>query len=333
MNGCNRLRIVYIGGAGRSGTTLVERMVSQLDGVFGVGELTFLWERGLTRNELCGCGSPFLACEFWRTVLKDAFGGMDSVPTREAIELRTRVCRLSRIPQLHLRAIKSMRYRNVVKRYNEIMTSVVNSIAKLSGSMTIVDSSKYPSEAMLWQLASEIETSIVHVVRHPIAVAYAWRKRKVRPEIHWNRELFPKYHWAKTTAAWVLFNQAFESMDGGSGRYARIRYEDVAVQPTEAIRGVLDALKFRSADLSFIRDGGLHLKPNHTISGNTIRFESGFVDVSLDEEWKMAMPWFPAWAISVLTRRQMRRYGYMQSHTSQVQVMSNSKSLAPDDPT
>ena len=40
------VRVLFIGGLGRSGSTLLDRMLGRLDDVWSVGELVHLWERG-----------------------------------------------------------------------------------------------------------------------------------------------------------------------------------------------------------------------------------------------------------------------------------------------
>ena len=52
MNG-GRVRVLYLGGLGRSGSTVIERLTGQLPGVCAVGELVHLWDRGVTDGERC----------------------------------------------------------------------------------------------------------------------------------------------------------------------------------------------------------------------------------------------------------------------------------------
>src|SRR5690348_4870275 len=48
--------VLYLGGLGRSGTAVLERVLGELPGACSVGELVYLWERGVLRGETCGCG-------------------------------------------------------------------------------------------------------------------------------------------------------------------------------------------------------------------------------------------------------------------------------------
>ena len=69
------MKVLYVAGSGRSGSTIVDNILGQLDGVGRVGEVRFLWERGMLEDRTCGCGAAFSACPFWRAVLERAFGG------------------------------------------------------------------------------------------------------------------------------------------------------------------------------------------------------------------------------------------------------------------
>jgi len=66
--------VVYVAGSGRSGSTILERVLGQMPGFVNVGELIDLYRRP-PEGERCGCGLAFTACPFWLGVGKRAFGG------------------------------------------------------------------------------------------------------------------------------------------------------------------------------------------------------------------------------------------------------------------
>ena len=45
--GAPAVRVLYIAGSGRSGSTILDRTLGQVDGFFSAGELCNLWGRGL----------------------------------------------------------------------------------------------------------------------------------------------------------------------------------------------------------------------------------------------------------------------------------------------
>ena len=76
------LRVVYIGGYTRSGSTLLDRLLGATPGAVSVGELRHLWSMGFIEDRFCGCGEPFSACPFWRRVVGDAFPAMIAAEAR-----------------------------------------------------------------------------------------------------------------------------------------------------------------------------------------------------------------------------------------------------------
>jgi hypothetical protein len=47
---------ISIGGASRSGSTLLAALLGKTKGFMAVGELRYIWSRGYLNNELCGYG-------------------------------------------------------------------------------------------------------------------------------------------------------------------------------------------------------------------------------------------------------------------------------------
>ena len=71
--------VAFVGGHGRSGSTLLSRVLGAVPGFVTVGELCYLWDQGVLMDRMCGCGKSFSECEFWTAVGKEAFGGWDPV--------------------------------------------------------------------------------------------------------------------------------------------------------------------------------------------------------------------------------------------------------------
>ncbi|MGH9058576.1 MAG: hypothetical protein ACRDZY_03535, partial [Acidimicrobiales bacterium] len=78
-----RVKVLYIAGWGRSGTTILDSVLAQLHGFCSVGELRWLWDRGLTEGWPCGCGAKVAVCEFWKQAVDLAFG--DAMPDLGAL--------------------------------------------------------------------------------------------------------------------------------------------------------------------------------------------------------------------------------------------------------
>src|ERR1700743_2959648 len=85
--------VIYIAGSGRSGSTLLERVLGEMPGAVNVGELIDVFRRTAPLGERCGCGLPFTDCPFWSGVGKRAFGGWQDDHVAEVDRLQGRVAR------------------------------------------------------------------------------------------------------------------------------------------------------------------------------------------------------------------------------------------------
>ena len=75
----DKIKILYIAGAGRSGSTLIDILLGKIDGFTSFGELRWIWQRSFRENQLTGDDLPFKESPFWNEVVQQAFGGFDKI--------------------------------------------------------------------------------------------------------------------------------------------------------------------------------------------------------------------------------------------------------------
>ena len=81
-------RVAFIAGTSWSGSTLLEQGLAQLDGWVSIGEPFWIWDRAFPLM-LCECGTEFGRCEFWQTVLHEAYGN-EQYAVREHVRVQAR---------------------------------------------------------------------------------------------------------------------------------------------------------------------------------------------------------------------------------------------------
>ena len=309
--------VLYIGGQGRSGSTLLERAIGQFPGMVSVGELVHLWRRGLRGNETCGCGLAFHDCPFWQAVGDEAYGGWHRIEAEGAVELRYAVDRTRYVPLMlkpEFAPFYARKHAEYVARLAHLYRAIATVAArdgKASGhpSPVIVDSSKHASYALLLAATPGVDMRILHVVRDSRAVAHAWSKRVERPEAQGIP--MPTYGTTKASVMWDLQNSIMEVM-GKRHPYLRVRYEDFVESPKDSL---LEVLRFAGmsddlSQLSFLDGETLDLEPSHTVAGNPMRFTTGHVTIRRDESWQQQMPERKQRIVSTLTSPLRRHYGY-----------------------
>ena len=311
----NAVRVVYLGGLGRSGSTLLERLLGELPGVCPAGELVHIWQRGIAKNERCGCGEAFSGCDFWTQVGKAAFGGWENVSTDRILGLRTAVDRTRRIPLLTRRSLPA-RLQAAIADYTGYYLSVYRAIADVSGCQTVVDSSKHASLAFCLARREEIGLRVIHLVRDSRAVAYSWTTKVPRPD-GGTGNFMTTYRPARAAAQWNAQNGALQLLARRGTAVQRLRYEDFVAAPEQSLR---QAAKFAglAADdlpLGFLGSDGQSrcalLSEAHTASGNPMRFTTGKVPIRSDDRWRAAMPDAQRRTVTAITLPLLSHYGYI----------------------
>jgi hypothetical protein len=277
------VKVLYIAGSGRSGSTVLDRILGQLDGFFSAGELENLWQRGMLAGRKCGCGEPFGACPVWTAVLGDAFGGPDGVDARRMVALGRRRTRPAQVPGAL--AGRPRRPDPGTVEYQRTLERLYLAIQRQTGCRVIVDSSKSPLYARLLAGIPSIELYLVHLVRDPRATAYSFQRRKRLPDFG-DERLMQRQPPLTSARRWGLWQAATELLwRGRPDRYLRVRYEDFVRAPAEVVGRVAELVGERPAELPFQSDATVWLGPTHSVSGNPNRFATGPVEVRPDDQW------------------------------------------------
>ncbi len=86
-----KLKIIFIAGSGRCGTTLMDNAIGQMPNAFSAGEVRYFWDRGLQQNRLCSCGESFRECPVWSAVTKDLYGQINEAEASRWVLMRDRI--------------------------------------------------------------------------------------------------------------------------------------------------------------------------------------------------------------------------------------------------
>lgn len=302
--------VLYIAGLGRSGSTLLERVVGRIPGCFAVGEVVFLWERGVRDNELCGCGVPFRECTFWVRVGEEAFGGWEALDVHKVLALRHQVDR-----HRYLAAMLAPRlwptYHRRLRRYVGLLEQLYLAIGRVSGAEVVVDSSKEPSYAYLLRHVRGVRLRVVHLVRRSHGVAFSASKKIKRPEVFGEGYMATRSP-SGTAVEWLVDNTVLDLLRFFGVPSLRLRYESLVSQPREHVAAVLThtGRLATGAAIDRIDDGYIDLATDHTVSGNPLRFQSGRLKLRVDEDWRRAMPRRQRLVVTAITWPLLRRYGY-----------------------
>jgi Sulfotransferase family len=303
-----RVKVLYVAGLGRSGSTILSNSLGQIGGYFSAGELNFIWRHNVIENRLCGCGRPFRECPVWTRVMDEAFGGMDVVNPREMMRLQASGTRTRHIPLMLAprgeRVLKE-RLEKLLMNYRRLYEA----IASVTGSSVVVDSSKEPAHGYAMSMVPGVDFRVVHLIRDPRAAAYSWLKKKPQPDSE-EIEHMVRFSPTKSSALWDSWNASAEALWRRTPEgYLRLRYEDFVAEPRKSLERILGLVGV-TAELPLAGEHEVRLGVSHTVSGNPNRFETGPVELRPDREWISAMSPRDRALVTALTLPLLKHYGY-----------------------
>jgi len=302
----DRTKVLFIAGADRSGSTLLDLLLGSVNGFIAVGELSNIWQRGIIEGRLCGCGAPLPTCDVWSDVLASVFGHAPGSTDAEAVlSLRAHATRVR-----HTRRILRDE-RPQLGWYLAILSHLYTAIAHRTDSAVIVDSSKDPSDAAALTLTPGIEAFVVHLVRDPRGVAFSRRRRaKAQPDTSVPTRMAATSV-SRATMEWLAWNLGTELVTRSiPERSLLVRYEDFARSPEHEIARLVRLVDGSGPSLPFVGTGEAVVDVVHTVSGNPSRFTRGAVRVSVDDEWIARQSVSDRIVSTVIASPLLARYGY-----------------------
>jgi hypothetical protein len=269
-------KVVYIGGYGHSGSTLLEYLMAGSPSVLACGEVvSCLRKRAANESEKrCSCGRTASSCPVWGFL----YASDRSLPVT----------------------------------HSELLHELVENVDGQHAA--IVDSSKtaWRSLSAPFRLRRKFgsEFTLVHLTREPTAVSWSVLKQKDRRANRCGRRLrHPMLRCGWVVLGWGLANLSCE-LFGMIYRkqYLRLRYEDLARSPAEALATLFAKL------LPHVRweaDEAGATDNRHQLQGNRIRFrEIAIEDVKEDLSWRAEMPPKYSRFVRALSCLLRLKYGY-----------------------
>jgi Sulfotransferase family len=260
------VNVLYVAGVPHSGTTLLARVLGEVDGFFPAGEVYALSER-IENGDRCGCGALLGECPFWASVLRSAFPEGDAL-RRLRTERRW-------IQGRALLPLSLGRDKERLDGYREALARLYRGIAAESGCRVIIDSSKSPTFAYIVDGAPGVELHGVHLLRDPRATSYSW---SIDP--HFHRTRGPAFG-----ARWTFWNLELEAL-ALRRRFVRLRFEDFLRSPEAETRRVLALVGAADSALPFVGEHAVRLPSHHMIEGHRSRFDTGVIDISPNATWQ-----------------------------------------------
>ncbi|CAM3582425.1 sulfotransferase [Nocardioides zeicaulis] len=307
------MKVLYIVGVGRSGSTLLERVLGAQPGWVNAGELNALFSRVARQDQRCGCGTPFSECPFWVGVGARAFGGWDEV-TEQVSRLQPRVVRQRYVPRL-LSGAMAPAARRELDAYLDVHARLYRALAEVAGAEVVVDASKSTAQLFALRRIEGLDLRVLNLVRDPRGVASSWSKSGIRKPQSRDGESMGTYSPHRLAVLWAAL-QAESSVLGSAAAHAtRVRYEDLVAAPRTTVERALREVGLPAGPgaLDHVGDTSVDLGPSHGVAGSRTRFLHGRIELHLDDAWHTALPPVSRRVVTAITLPQLLAHGYVGS--------------------
>jgi len=284
----NPVPVLYIGGFGRSGSTLLDRLLGNVPQLHSGGEIAGIWPQGLISDRLCSCGVRFSECPFWTVVGKSSFGTLNVEEVDAIASYLRHTFPAKKMWRLFLPRTRANLIAAAPENFLDVTAQIYEGMREVSACQAVVDSSKLATYLLMLAQVPSLRLHVVHLVRDPRAVAHSW-SRPIVPDPD-GRSSIGRFGAVKSALLWMIINIALEwTARRLDLPYLRIRYEDLVACPDQ----VVDQLRRQvSTDLPGTASpaapagGEVELDVVHSVSGNPMRFAQGRVAIVEDASWK-----------------------------------------------
>ena len=304
------LKIVYVMGYGRSGSTFLDVLLNNAASVTSLGALSNYWiwlERGLP----CACGEPLPECPMWGGIVSDHLARLPHEDLLRWNEVQEGVERRHRLPRLLWGGLPG----ELLASYRRATEALLEAVRDGIGTRAVVDSSGSGADKTGRPYAlsrhTRADVRVIHLVRDGRAVAWSVMKGRGSPE---RREFgLPRpLVGIRTGVAWSLANLASEWIARrlGTGRVLRVRYEDLATEPVSELRRIGRFAGLDVADLLRRVEADEPLVVGHNVAGNRLRFREE-IRIRPDFVWRERMSAPLRWTLTAQLWPLLLRYGYL----------------------
>ncbi len=303
-------KVIYVLGPGRSGTGVLGRVLSTIEGTVFAGELRRLWSRGLRSGRTCGCGRPHAECEVWSKLLVPGatfaepslseIGRIQKqvAPEHPGARSAFRLWRLSSPPPPTTAA----------GRYLAAYTDLHTAFARATDADVVIDSSKSAADATLLAVRPDLRTYVVQILRDPRGVALSLQSHAAK-----QTGLGPHLLAVRAAIRWLakhLTNEAIRRRYGPD-RSILLRYEELIEDPRGTVEAVAKLVGQPSPVVDLAPGVPIGVPEVHGPDGSKRRrFVPNEVVLQLDTRWQQELHPVDRFLVTLLTYPLLRRYGY-----------------------
>jgi hypothetical protein len=270
----NNLNLLYLMGAGRSGTTAIATFLGGHPEIHTLGEMHQFYDH-LRDSKACSCGQQLEFCPFWSKVIADLPQSIIQ-NSGEIQKLSDKLEYHSSIPK-HFSGTIS---KSNLEKYNSFQEELISCISKHSSAEYFLDSAKYIGRNLSLRKSKRITIKTIYIVRDVRGVINSFSKN-VQSSRKPLSTIF--YYYLVNLTAMIA------SLFSPKGSVLKLKYEDFMDNPESSLNRIgyfldlaMDPVvgKIRNNDAFEI---------GHIIGGNRLKHDES-IRFNPDVNWKINIP-------------------------------------------
>lgn len=258
--------LIYLLGAGRSGTTLLATVLNSHPKIQTIGEMHQFVEH-LKEGKQCSCGEEVKDCPFWGNIVNDLSFDENDLERLDTILQRSESHK--NIPGLLLGDVKG------TDEYLKIQHDIFKSITLNVPNQVLLDSSKYIARYLLLKKGGLFNLKGVYVIRDVRGVINSFGKQVQTPKKP-----------IATIVYYSLINFFGQILCWMDKDIVKIKYEDFVINPVLVTSQIHEHV-FGEGHNNF--ELPKHYEMPHIIGGNRMK-TSKSISIKPDVKWKANMP-------------------------------------------
>jgi len=280
----SKIKLIYILGSSRCGSTLLDLILGSHSSIISTGEI-WRFRRNFKNNSKCSCRRNIPQCPFWIPIInklnkkdKKFFSDiyLDS-------ELKS-TSRLSKIKTLINGNFSSIYSPVEIQNYSQREFLLFQTILEESGKSIILDSSKYLERLLKLYYSGYFDIKIIHLVRDGRAYIDSARRSAKRETTSKKSAniLIDMIQWRVRLERQIRFLSQVKKEN-----YIRINYRFLAEHPSETMNFLCKSLgvEFEREILNISSDKYVFKQQHHIIGGNRVKWSSPDTKIEYKNQW------------------------------------------------
>lgn len=256
--------LIYLLGAGRSGTTIIATVLGRHSQIITIGEMHQFLDH-LVEHRECSCGQALAGCSFWKKIVNKLDMDSENLISWQQSSNSKELHR--KVPSLLLSQKGDSKYLEI----HETIFDIINN-STLNNEF-ILDSSKYIARYLLLRKSQKINVKGIYVVRDVRGVISSFKKK-----VQTSRSPI------STVIYYSLINFFGQIICWTDKNVIKIRYEDFMERPNEVLMKIYEHLNIENENI-IVNE----YQVPHIIGGNRLKHQSKIV-LNKDEKWKENIP-------------------------------------------